>query len=414
MSRGSAQAPQRRPAENSGVTPESPETGGKSPPSPDPALAVNAAAMNAPASPVMKPWVEGIAPYVPGKSALGSRPVVAKLSSNENPFGASPLAIAAMTAVLGKTHLYPDPASTALREAIGALHGLEPERIICGTGSDELIHLVAGAYAGLGDEVLYVRHGFAVYDIAARRVGATPVIAPDLDYTCDVDAVLAAVTPRTRVVFLANPNNPTGTIIPASEVRRLHAGLPADCVFALDCAYAEFATGEYEDGLQLARDHANVVALRTFSKIYGLAAQRIGWAYAQPALIEALHRIRAPFNVPTTGQAGAVAALADQAFITMVREHTLHWRTWLAGEIAALGNAGLRAIPSAANFVLVEFPESGPCTAAAANEALLADGIIARYLAVQAMPRCIRISIGTEAETRAAAASLRAFVERAA
>jgi hypothetical protein len=240
--------------------------------------------MNAPVSPVMKPWVEGIAPYVPGKSALGSRPVVAKLSSNENPFGASPQAIAAMTAVLGKTHLYPDPASTALREAIGALHGLEPERIICGTGSDELIHLVAGAYAGLGDEVLYVRHGFAVYDIAARRVGATPVIAPDVDYTCDVDAVLAAVTPRTRVVFLANPNNPTGTIIPASEVRRLHAGLPADCVFALDCAYAEFATGEYEDGLQLARDHANVVALRTFSKIYGLAAQRIGWAYAQPKL----------------------------------------------------------------------------------------------------------------------------------
>jgi histidinol-phosphate aminotransferase len=366
----------------------------------------------APKPPEMKANVAGIHAYVPGKASLDARPVVAKLSSNENPFGPSPKAIEAMKAVLGQSSRYPDPASTALREALAKQHKIEADRIICGTGSDELLHLVAGAFAGPGDEVLYVRHGFAVYDIAARRAGATPVVAADVDYTCDVDALLAAVTARTRVVFLANPNNPTGTLIPASEVRRLHAALPSDCVFALDAAYAEFAEGEYEDGLALARDHANVVALRTFSKIYGLAAQRIGWAYAQPPLIDAMHRIRAPFNVPTTGQAGAIAALADEDWVEKTRTHTIEWRRWLAGEIEAMGNAGLRAIPSAANFVMVEFPETGPVNAEAANAALLDDGIIARYLAVQAIPRCIRISIGTEAETRAAAASLRGFVER--
>ena len=368
---------------------------------------------NAPA-PSMKPYLQGLHAYVAGKASLGERPVVAKLSSNENPFGPSPLAVAAMTAVLGNSHLYPDPAATALRHAIGARHAIDPDRIICGTGSDELIHLVAGAFAGIGDEILYVRHAFVVYDMAARRVGATPVVAPDNDYACDVDAVLAAVTPRTRVVYLANPNNPTGTLISAAEVRRLHAGLPSDCVFALDAAYAEFAEGEYEDGLALAQKYPNVVALRTFSKIHGLAAQRIGWAYAHPDIIDAMQRIRAPFNVPTTGQAGAIAALGDDDWVEKTRQHTIEWRKWLAGEVTSLGNAGLRAIPSAANFVLVEFPESGPLTATAANAALLADGIIARYLAVQAMPRCIRISIGTEAETRVAAAALRRFVESAA
>ena len=365
------------------------------------------------AAPKMKPWVEAIAPYVPGKAKIAGRSVVAKLSSNENPFGPSPQAVAAMQAVLGSAHHYPDPQSMHLREALGALHGIDPGRIVCGTGSDEIIHLVAGAFAGPGDEIVHVRHGFAVYEIAAKRVGATVVVAPDDDYGTDVDALLALVTPRTRVVFLANPNNPTGTIIAAAEVRRLHAALPTDCVLALDCAYAEFAEGEYEDGLRLADEHANVIAMRTFSKAYGLAAQRIGWGYAQPDAISAMNRIRAPFNVPTTGQAGAVAALADQDWVQMTVAHTLEWRRWLEGEIASLGNKGLRAIPSAANFVLVEFPADGPLTADKANDALLEDGIIARYLAVQDMPRCIRISVGTEAETRAAMTSLRAFVEQA-
>lgn len=364
-------------------------------------------------APQIKPWVDAIAPYVPGKAKIDGRPVVAKLSSNENPFGPSPHAVAAMQAVLAGAHRYPDPASTELREALGVHHRIDPDRIVCGTGSDEIIHLVAGAFAGPGDEVLHVRYGFAVYEIAARRVGATVIAAPDNDYGTDVDALLARVTPRTRVVFVANPNNPTGTIIPASEIRRLHAALPTDCIFALDCAYAEFAEGEYEDGLALADAHPNVVTMRTFSKIHGLAAQRIGWGYAQPQVVAALHRIRAPFNVPTTGQAGAVAALADHDWVTMTRDHTFTWRRWLSDKVNALGNFGLRAIPSAANFVLVEFPGDGALTADKANAALIADGIIARYLGVQAMPRCIRISVGTEAETRAAVASLRAFCERA-
>lgn len=364
-------------------------------------------------APEMKPWIEAIHPYVAGKAKLGDTPVVAKLSSNENPFGPSPHAVAAMQAVVAQGHRYPDPASAELRAALAAKHGLEADRIVCGTGSDELLHLLAGAFASTGDEVLYARHSFIVYELAARRVGATPVMVPDADYACDVDAMLAAVTPHTRLVYLANPNNPTGTQISGAEVRRLHAGLPADCLFAIDGAYAEFAEGDYVDGLTMAREFDNVVALRTFSKLHGLAAQRVGWAYGAPHVIDALNRIRGPFNVTTTGQAGALAALADDDWADMVVRHTAQWRRWMTDEINALGNAGLRAIPSTANFVLIEFPESGPVTAAAANDALLSDGIIARYLAVQDMPRCLRISVGTEAETRAAMASLRHFVERA-
>jgi histidinol-phosphate aminotransferase len=229
-----------------------------------------------------------------------------------------------------------------------------------------------------------------------------------------VGALIAAVTPATRIIYLANPNNPTGTLLPAADIRRLIAALPAHVLLVLDCAYAEFVEGEYEDGLALAQRLPNLIVTRTFSKIHGLAAQRIGWAVTSPAIIDALERVRGPFNVTTTGQAAAVASLADPAHIAMVRRETIRLRQWLAGEIAALGNAGLRAIPSAANFILVEFPEHGPLTAAAANEGLLARGIICRYLAVQGMPNGLRISIGTEAETQAVAQALRALVESAA
>jgi histidinol-phosphate aminotransferase len=363
----------------------------------------------------MKPWIAAMHSYVPGKAKLGDRPVVARLASNENPFGPSPKALAAMQAVLADAHRYPDSGSAALREAVAARHGLDPARVICGTGSDELLHMAASAFAGPGDEIIHVRHGFAVYGLAAQRVGATVIVAPDRDYVADVDAILALVTARTRVVFLANPNNPTGTILPPAEVRRLHAGLPADVLFVLDCAYAEFVVGDYEDGLSLAGAHANVLATRTFSKIHGLAAQRIGWGYASAAVIDALDRVRAPFNVPTTGQAGAVAAVADLDWVDHVRTHTIQWRAWLAEEVeltsrAALGNAGVRVIPSAANFLLLEFPEDGPCTALAANDALMEAGILARYLVSQNMPRCLRVSIGTEDEVRAAAGALAAFM----
>ena len=365
------------------------------------------------AVPQMKPWIEAMHAYVPGKSSAGA-PVVAKLSSNENPWGPSPKAIAAMQDVIAEGHRYPDPASTALREALGAKYDVNPAHIICGTGSDEILHMVASAFAGPGDEIIHVRHGFAVYEGATRRVGATPVVVPDVDYTGDIDAILAAVTPATRVIYIANPNNPTGTLLPAADIRRLIAGVPSDVVLVLDCAYAEFVEGDYEDGLTLAQSLPNLIVTRTFSKIHGLAAQRIGWAVAALPIIAALDRVRGPFNVTTTGQAAAVASLADDTHLDMVRRETIRLRAFLEGEIVALGNAGLRTIPSACNFILIEFPESGPVTAAGANEWLLDHGIICRYLAVQNMPRCLRISIGTETETRTVAAALRDYVEGAA
>ena len=360
------------------------------------------------AAPQPKPWIMGIAPYVPGRARGDDGRQLAKLSANENPLGTSPAARAAFAAAADLAR-YPDPGAAALRDAIAAHHGLDPARVIYGTGSDELLHLAASAFAGPGDEVLYVRYGFAVYDIAARRVGATPVIAPDLDYGTDVDALLALVTPKTRVVYVANPNNPTGTLMTRAQVARLHAGLPADVLFVLDQAYAEYLTPDEDDGgLELAAHAPNVLVTRTFSKIYGLAAERIGWGYASAAVIDALHRIRAPFNVTSAGQAASIAAIGDQAFVEASRAHNARWRAWLAEEIAALGNAGLRAVPSATNFLLVTF--SGTVTAEQAYLGLMQAGYIVRWLPGQGLPDALRITIGTEEETRGLAAALRAIV----
>ena len=356
-------------------------------------------------APSPKPWVMGIAPYVPGKAkADDGRPLI-KLSANENPLGTSALAQAAFADAADLAR-YPDPGSNALRDAISAAHGLEADRLICGTGSDELLHLAAGAFAGAGDEIIYVRYGFSVYDIAARRVGATPVIAPDKDYATDVDALLACVTTRTRVVYLANPNNPTGTLTSAADIARLHAALPRDVLFVLDQAYAEYLDGEEEDGgLELARNNGNVFITRTFSKIHGLAAERIGWGYGAPALIDAMHRIRAPFNVTNAGQAAAIAALSDHDFIARSHAHNRKWRTWLTQEVTALGNHGLGVVPSAANFILITF--AGKLTAEAAYHGLMDAGYITRWLPGQGLPNALRITIGTEEQTRAVAEILR-------
>ncbi|MEM8827493.1 MAG: histidinol-phosphate transaminase, partial [Pseudomonadota bacterium] len=281
--------------------------------------AVTPASAAATTGPRMKPWIEAIDAYVPGRAGGAGGPVI-KLSSNENPNGASPAALDAMRNAVGEAHRYPDAAATALRDAIAARHDLEPERVVCGTGSDELLQLLAAAYAGEGDEVLYVHRGFMVYPIAARRAGAEPIAASDTDYTADVDALIAAVTPKTRLVYLANPNNPTGTMIDRTEVERLHAGLPGDVVLVLDAAYAEYIDDPaYEDGIAMARVHENVITTRTFSKIYGLAAARVGWAYGPAAIIGALNRIRGPFNVTTEAQAAAIAALEDQDFVARCR-----------------------------------------------------------------------------------------------
>jgi histidinol-phosphate aminotransferase len=260
--------------------------------------------------------------------------------------------------------------------------------------------------------VIQVRYGFAVYEIATRRVGATLITAADKDYATDVDAILAAVTDKSRVVFLANPNNPTGTFTPRAEIARLHAHLPGTVMLVIDQAYAEYLDADQDDfGLELARNHANVIVTRTFSKIYGLAAERIGWAYASAEATDAMHRIRAPFNVTIAGQHAAVAALGDEAFVAHSRRHNTQWRSWFAEEIAKMGNAGLRVIPSQTNFLLVLF--EGAVTAEVAYKALMDQGFLTRWLPGQGLPNALRITIGTEAETRGVAAALRTIVETA-
>ncbi|WP_066647609.1 MULTISPECIES: histidinol-phosphate transaminase [Sphingomonas] len=360
-------------------------------------------------APVPKPWVMAIAPYVPGRSTGDDGRKLVKLSANENPLGTSPAARAALEVESRSLDRYPDPGASILREAVAAKYGLDPARVIYGTGSDDILHLAAGAFAGQGDEVIFVKYGFAVYEIAARRVGATPVVAPDKDYATDIDAVLACVTERTRIVFIANPNNPTGTFAPRAEIARLHAALPPSVLLVLDQAYAEYLTPEEDDaGLALAMTAPNVLVTRTFSKIYGLAAERIGWGYASAAIIEALHRIRLPFNVTTAGQRAAVAALADDGFVNAARAHNATWRAWLAGEVAALGNKGLRAVPSHANFLLVLF--EGDISAEQAYKGLMECGYIVRWLPGQGLPHGLRMTIGTEEETRGLAAALREVV----
>ena len=364
-------------------------------------------------APTPKPWIMDIAAYVPGRSTSDDGRKMIKLSANENPLGTSDHARAAFAAHSGDLERYPDAGAIDLREAIAAANNLDPARIIYGNGSDEVLHLVAGAFAGPGDEVIYVRYGFAVYEIATRRVGAVPVIAPDKDYATDVDAILACVTDRTRIVYLANPNNPTGTFTPRAEIARLHAGLPRDVVLVLDHAYAEYIAGQEDDGgLELARNANNVLVTRTFSKIYGLAGERIGWGYGAPTMIDAMHRIRLPFNVTTAGQKAAIAALGDKEFVDRSRAHNEQWRGWLASEVASLGNAGLRAIPSKANFLLILF--EGALSAETAYKALMDHGYIVRWLPGQGLGNGLRITIGTEEETRGLATALRSIVEAAA
>jgi histidinol-phosphate aminotransferase len=361
------------------------------------------------AAPQPKDYIMAIAPYVPGRATTDGGTKAIKLSANENPLGCSPQAAAAFGATQADLARYPDAGAGALRDAIAKAHGLEAERIIYGTGSDEVLHLAAGAFAGVGDEVIYVRYGFAVYDIAARRVGATPIVAPDLDYGTDVDAILAAITDKTRVIYLANPNNPTGTYTTRADIARLHAAIRPDILLVIDQAYAEYLDADQDDGaLELARAHSNVLITRTFSKIYGLAAERIGWGYAHPALIDAMHRIRAPFNVTIAGQAAAIAALSDQDFVAQSRTANAAGRAQLNADIAALGNAGLRAIPSACNFVLVLF--EGAITAETAYKGLMAAGYITRWLPGQGLPNALRITIGTEDEMAGMMAALRQII----
>jgi len=356
--------------------------------------------------PVPKPWIDAISPYVPGRSSGDDGRKLIKLSANENPLGTSDKVTAAFVEGRTSLNVYPDPGAAMLREAIAAKYGLDPARVICGTGSDEILHLATGAFAGVGDEVLFVRYGFSVYPIAARRVGAMPVEAPDTDYATDIDALLACVNNKTRVVFIANPNNPTGTYCGRQEIGRLHAGLSPDCLLVIDQAYAEYLDPDEDDGaLALACTAPNVLITRTFSKIFGLAAERIGWGYGPAPVVAAMHKIRAPFNVTTAGQIAAVAALADNAFVERSRMHNRDGLKRFEAEIGTLGNFGLRAVPSRANFSLVLF--EGKLSAEEAYKGLMDRGYIVRWLPGQGLPHGLRITIGRDEDMRAIVTGLR-------
>ncbi|WP_068085607.1 histidinol-phosphate transaminase [Novosphingobium rosa] len=357
--------------------------------------------------PEPKSWISAIHAYVPGKSKGNDGKPLIKLSANENPLGTSPAALEARAHAAAPA-LYPDPDSKDLREALGQLNGIDSSRIVMGTGSDELLHIAAQAYAGPGDEIIYVRYGFSVYDIAARRCGAVPVVAPDLDYGTDVDALLALVTDKTRVVFVANPNNPTGSYLPKGEIARLHAGLPGDVLLVIDQAYAEYVAPEDEDGaLALAEAHENVLVTRTFSKIYGLAGERLGWATGAAPLVDALNRIRGPFNLSNSAQAMGLAAVADQAFVESSRVHNLVERTRFVEQLNALSNHGVRPLPSQANFVLILF--QGKLTAETVYNGLMEHGYITRWLPGQGLPDALRITIGTAAQMDEIAQAIRSM-----
>lgn len=356
-----------------------------------------------------RPGVLDVTPYEAGVSKLDGMAHVIKLSSNESALGASPKAVAAYQAAAAKLHRYPDGASADLRAAIAAQFGLGADRIVCGNGSDELIHLLAQAYLGPGDEMLYSAHGFSIYPIAATAAGARPVAAPEREHTSDVDALLAHVTPATRILFIANPNNPTGTYIPASELRRLRAGLRGDVLLVVDAAYAEFVRrNDYEAGIELVSTHDNVVMTRTFSKIYGLASLRLGWAYCPAHVADVLNRVRGPFNVSLPAQAAGIAALQDTEFTEAAAAHNEQWLHWLEEELARIG---LAFDKSAANFVLISFPQQNGCDAAAADAHLRAHGLILRRMEGYGLPQCLRLTVGTEAENRTVIRRLAEFMQ---
>jgi histidinol-phosphate aminotransferase len=358
--------------------------------------------------PVPRPGVLDIHAYVPGKSHAAPGKKLHKLSSNETPLGPSPLAREAYASIAAKLELYPDGSATALREAIGAKFGLDPARLVCGAGSDELLSLVTNAYLGAGEEGIFSEHGFLVYRIAILAAGGTPVVVPEKNLTADVDAMLAAVTPRTRIVYLANPNNPTGTYLPFDEVKRLHAGLPATVLLVLDAAYAEYVRrNDYASGLELVATSQNVVMTRTFSKIYGLANLRLGWLYGPAHVVDALNRIRGPFNVNGPSIAAGVAAVVDQAHVDKAIDHNERWLPWLATEVEKLG---ITVTPSVGNFLLMHFPPVAGRTAKDADRYLGSEGIVLRAMDAYGMPDALRLTVGSEESNRLAVAVLKAFM----
>lgn len=361
--------------------------------------------------PQPRPGVMEIDAYVPGRSrAPEGVTTVYKLSSNENPLGPSQKAVEAAQAAATKLALYPDGAAMRLRETIAQVHGLDVANIMCFNGSDEAIALLARSYAGAGDEGVYSQHGFLAYPIYIQAAGATPVIAPEKDERADVEALLAAVTPATRIVFLANPNNPTGTYLPSGEVRRLHAGLPANVLLVIDAAYAEFVRrDDYEAGAELVASAENVVMTRTFSKVYGLGGLRIGWIHAPAHIVDALERVRDPFNVNAVAIEAGVAAMLDRDHVERSVAHNEHWLSWTTRELEGLG---LRVTPSVGNFILIHFPpDDAKRGAAAADEFLSARGFLLRRVGAYGFADALRMTIGTPEANRGVVACLNEFMK---
>lgn len=359
-----------------------------------------------PARPAPNKGILDIAPYKPGKSHSKPGMKVAKLSSNETPLGASPLASKAFIESAALLHRYPESGVPRLCKAIAEIHKLDAEKIVCGAGSDELIGLLMHAYAGAGDDIVISQYGFLMYRIYAQACGVNTIFAPEKNLRADVDAMLAAVTPNTKIVFIANPNNPTGSYISKAEMEKLHKGLPPHVLLVLDDAYAEYVeTPDYSDGHELVETSDNVVMLRTFSKIYGLSALRLGWAYAPPHVVDVLHRVREPFNVSYPAMETGIAAVRDVEFMKKTLAFNRQWLKWLTDEIATLG---LTVHPSLTNFVLVKFKDAAQ--AAAANQFLMERGLIVRDVLPYGLPEHLRISIGLEEENKALIAALKDFL----
>lgn len=365
--------------------------------------------MNMPTSlPQPRKGVLEIEAYVPGRSKAAPGVKLHKLSSNESPLGASAAAREAYASAGNRLEDYPDGSATRLREAIAAAHGLNPANIVCGNGSDELLELLARAYVETGDEVIYSQHGFLVYRIATLAAGGVPVVANEHELTADVDAMLACVSPKTRLVFLANPNNPTGTYLPISEVKRLHAGLPGNVLLVLDAAYAEYVRrNDYEAGMELVSSAQNVVMTRTFSKIHGLAALRIGWCFCPSHVADVLNRVRGPFNLNSAAIAAGAAAIADKLHVENAINHNEQWLAWTKTEVEKLG---LAVTPSVGNFLLIHFPKEPGKTAADADAYLTERGYVLRAVKGYGLPHCLRMTIGSEEANRGLIAALSAFM----
>jgi histidinol-phosphate aminotransferase len=346
--------------------------------------------------------IESIAAYVPGKS--GSKAgKVHKLSANESPFGPSPKAIAALARhATADLALYPDGQATALREAIAARYGLNAAQIVCASGSGEILQLLASAYLSAGDEAIYSQFGFLLYPIAIASNGAKAIVAPEHNHATDVGEILSRVTPRTKAVFLANPNNPTGTYLPLADVKRLHLGLPSHVLLVLDGAYAEYVlANDYESGIALVESSNNVVMTRSFSKAYGLAGLRLGWAYCPPAIADILNRIRGPFNVSDPALSVGIAAVQDTAFLDLTVAHNAQWKAWLVAELQKLG---IDTTPSVANFVLLNFTSAAE--AEKIDQLLTARGLILRRVSAYGLPNALRLTVGSEEACRAVIAAL--------